>query len=367
MSTYFELPQDADTDETDEVVAPAAPVAEPETDADASLSRYLHQHLADIEALPTYRPRIGVIIPAYNEAESIEDVLRGLLAQTRLPDEIHVIVNNTKDDTFELAAPVRRPAQGPEGRQGPEAPAHRGLRPRHRREPRQEGRRPQLRLHPDPGRRLPARRRRRHDPRAERGREARGRDRLRHPHRRHLGDLLDRRQPAQGPDRQAPHRRPAHPVRRVQHAEHAPRPQHGRPRRAVLDLLDEGPARGHGREPPADPVGQRLRGRGLAAQPADQVRRLPHQDLRPGPRRRRRDDHGPLARRPAGQVELRRHRPDVAGPARRHEGPALPPEPAAALGRELRHGDQHLHPHRLRRSCSSPRSASTPSSSRRSG
>ena len=182
-----------------------------------------------------------------------------------------MIVNNTKDETFELAAPVRRPAQGPEGRQGPEAPAHRGLRPRHRREPRQEGRRAQLRLHADPGRGLPAGRRRRHGARAERGREARGRDRLRHPHRRHLRDLLDRRHQAQGPRRQAPHRRPAHPVRGLQHAEHAPRPQHGRPRRPVLDLLDEGPARGHGREPPADPVGQRLRGRGLAAQPADQV------------------------------------------------------------------------------------------------
>lgn len=70
----------------------------------ADLSRYLHQHLADVESLPTYRPVIGCIIPAYNEAESIEAVLRSLLKQTRLPDQIHVVVNNTKDDTFELAA-----------------------------------------------------------------------------------------------------------------------------------------------------------------------------------------------------------------------------------------------------------------------
>jgi len=72
--------------------------------ASTDLSRYLRQHLADLESLPTYRPVIGCVIPAYNEAESIEAVLRSLLKQTRLPDEIHVIVNNTKDDTFELAA-----------------------------------------------------------------------------------------------------------------------------------------------------------------------------------------------------------------------------------------------------------------------
>ena len=109
MSINFELPQAADTDETPVVT----PDAEPAAVEDTALSRYLHQHLADIEALPTFRPRIGVIIPAYNEAESIEDVLRGLLAQTRLPDEIHLIVNNTKDNTFELAAPFAGPHKGP--------------------------------------------------------------------------------------------------------------------------------------------------------------------------------------------------------------------------------------------------------------
>ena len=65
---------------------------------------YIRQHLADVDALPTYRPRLAVIIPAYNEAESIESVLRSVLKQTRLPEEIHVVVNNTKDNTFELAA-----------------------------------------------------------------------------------------------------------------------------------------------------------------------------------------------------------------------------------------------------------------------
>jgi poly-beta-1,6-N-acetyl-D-glucosamine synthase len=99
-------------------VAESAEVAQT-ADADAlpaqraSLGRYLHQHLADIESLPTYRPVIGAVIPAYNEAESIEDVLRSLLAQTRLPDTIHVIVNNTKDDTFDLAAKFAGPHKGP--------------------------------------------------------------------------------------------------------------------------------------------------------------------------------------------------------------------------------------------------------------
>lgn len=88
-------------------------VAVPAEGRRVSLERYLHQHLADIESLPTYRPVIGAVIPAYNEAESITHVLRALLAQTRLPDQIHVIVNNTKDDTFELAAKFAGPHKGP--------------------------------------------------------------------------------------------------------------------------------------------------------------------------------------------------------------------------------------------------------------
>jgi cellulose synthase/poly-beta-1,6-N-acetylglucosamine synthase-like glycosyltransferase len=46
---------------------------------------------------------ISCIIPAYNEQDTIADVLTALLAQTRLPDVIHVIVNNTDDDTAEIA------------------------------------------------------------------------------------------------------------------------------------------------------------------------------------------------------------------------------------------------------------------------
>ncbi len=73
------------------------------------LASYVRQLQADVDALPTYRPRIAAVIPAYNEAESIERVLRSLLTQTRLPDEIHVVVNNTKDDTFGLAAKFAGP------------------------------------------------------------------------------------------------------------------------------------------------------------------------------------------------------------------------------------------------------------------
>jgi hypothetical protein len=46
---------------------------------------------------------IACIIPCYNEQDSIADVLTSLLAQTRLPDVVHVIINNTDDDTLEIA------------------------------------------------------------------------------------------------------------------------------------------------------------------------------------------------------------------------------------------------------------------------
>lgn len=46
------------------------------------------------------RPRIGCVVPAYNEEGSIRRVIESLLAQTVVPDVIHVIVNNSTDDTF---------------------------------------------------------------------------------------------------------------------------------------------------------------------------------------------------------------------------------------------------------------------------
>lgn len=50
------------------------------------------------------RPTVGCIIPAYNEAESIAGVLDSLLMQTRLPDVVHVIINNTTDESVEIAS-----------------------------------------------------------------------------------------------------------------------------------------------------------------------------------------------------------------------------------------------------------------------
>lgn len=84
-------------------IAHPADTAEHPIPADQA-SRYLRQHFAEVAALPTYRPVIACVVPAYNEADTIEGVLRALLKQTRLPDEIHVVVNNTHDDTFERAA-----------------------------------------------------------------------------------------------------------------------------------------------------------------------------------------------------------------------------------------------------------------------
>ena len=46
---------------------------------------------------------IAAVIPCYNEQDTIAEVLTSLLAQTRLPDVIHVVVNNTDDDTIEIA------------------------------------------------------------------------------------------------------------------------------------------------------------------------------------------------------------------------------------------------------------------------
>lgn len=70
---------------------------------DPGLNAYADEFLAGVDGLPTYRPTVGCVIPAYNEGETIAGVLDALLAQTRLPDVIHVIVNNTTDDTVEVA------------------------------------------------------------------------------------------------------------------------------------------------------------------------------------------------------------------------------------------------------------------------
>lgn len=67
-----------------------------------------HQFPDDFESVldetTTHRSTIGCVIPAYNEEESIADVLAGLLNQTRVPDVIHVVVNNTTDATVRIAS-----------------------------------------------------------------------------------------------------------------------------------------------------------------------------------------------------------------------------------------------------------------------
>ncbi|MBD5787562.1 glycosyltransferase family 2 protein [Cellulosimicrobium terreum] len=50
------------------------------------------------------RATIGAVVPAYNEAGTIKAVLKGILRQTRLPDVVHVVVNNTTDKTFTKAS-----------------------------------------------------------------------------------------------------------------------------------------------------------------------------------------------------------------------------------------------------------------------
>ncbi|OUZ07311.1 glycosyl transferase [Aeromicrobium sp. PE09-221] len=58
----------------------------------------------DPRGLVSDRATVGCVIPAYNEGESIAAVLDALLTQTRPPDVIHVVVNNTTDDTVEVAS-----------------------------------------------------------------------------------------------------------------------------------------------------------------------------------------------------------------------------------------------------------------------
>jgi biofilm PGA synthesis N-glycosyltransferase PgaC len=61
-------------------------------------------HTPQIEDVPQRHATIACIIPAYNEQDTIAAVLDSLLNQTRLPDVIHVIVNNSDDDTADIVA-----------------------------------------------------------------------------------------------------------------------------------------------------------------------------------------------------------------------------------------------------------------------
>ncbi|QWT24863.1 glycosyltransferase family 2 protein [Subtercola sp. PAMC28395] len=68
-----------------------------------------NEFIESVDSLPSYRPTIGCVIPAYNEEESIAHVLKSLLEQTRVPDVIHVVVNNTTDKTVAEAAKFAGP------------------------------------------------------------------------------------------------------------------------------------------------------------------------------------------------------------------------------------------------------------------
>jgi len=79
------------------------PAVDPVADA------YANEFNSMVQGLPSSRPMVGCIVPAYNEADSIGGVLESLLAQTRLPDVIHVVVNNTTDDTVKIASQYAGP------------------------------------------------------------------------------------------------------------------------------------------------------------------------------------------------------------------------------------------------------------------
>ena len=84
--------------------AKAGPLALPSVPQLAELEAVesVSGEIAAASATPRHAT-ISCIIPCYNEQDTIADVLKSLLAQTRLPNVIHVIINNTDDDTPEIA------------------------------------------------------------------------------------------------------------------------------------------------------------------------------------------------------------------------------------------------------------------------
>ncbi|WP_265523593.1 glycosyltransferase family 2 protein [Oerskovia flava] len=89
--------------------SPATSITDPFTETPlpafgVELDRYEFTPAEIVVADRTRRATIGAVVPAYNEAATIKSVLKGLLRQTRLPDVVHVVVNNTSDKTFAKAS-----------------------------------------------------------------------------------------------------------------------------------------------------------------------------------------------------------------------------------------------------------------------
>jgi cellulose synthase/poly-beta-1,6-N-acetylglucosamine synthase-like glycosyltransferase len=69
------------------------------------VSTLVPEQFADRRGMASRRhATIACVIPAYNEQSTIHAVLTSILSQTRPPDTIHVVINNTDDDTGEIAA-----------------------------------------------------------------------------------------------------------------------------------------------------------------------------------------------------------------------------------------------------------------------
>lgn len=68
----------------------------------ATLPGTLRRHTRSTTRTPAHH-RVVVLVPAHNEAEGIAETVTALRRQTRLPDEILVVSDNSTDETVELA------------------------------------------------------------------------------------------------------------------------------------------------------------------------------------------------------------------------------------------------------------------------
>ncbi len=59
--------------------APSPAVPDYVRQSDPGMEAYADEFLDGLDSIPTYRPTVGCIIPAYNEAETIAGVLDSLL------------------------------------------------------------------------------------------------------------------------------------------------------------------------------------------------------------------------------------------------------------------------------------------------